>query len=287
MENISRARKATKEGVYDVVIVGAGPAGISGALMAKKLGLKAIILEQNSLGGTVFTFPRSKIVMTAPMDLPLYGKVKLYDTSKDELLTLWNKVIAENDLEVMENKKVAGIIPKEGGEFKVQTETGEEYLCNSVLLAIGRRGSPRKLNVPGEDKQKVAYRLLEPERLSNKKIVVVGGGDSAVEAALLLKDDNEVVLSYRKDKLSRIKPKNKAKVDEAIADQSFKVIFNSNLVSINDESVILKVDDQEEAQLLENDLVYIFAGGELPTKFLEKAGVSITRRFGYILKSYK
>lgn len=287
MENIARARKATKEGVYDVVIVGAGPAGISGALMAKKLGLKVIILEQNSLGGTVFTFPRSKIVMTAPMDLPLYGKVKLYDTSKDELLTLWNKVIAENNLEVMENKKVAGIIPKEGGEFKVQAESGEEYLCNSVLLAIGRRGSPRKLNVPGEDKQKVAYRLLEPERLSNKKIVVVGGGDSAVEAALLLKDDNEVILSYRKDKLSRIKPKNKAKVDEAIADQSFKVIFNSNLVSINDESVIMKVDGQEEAQLLGNDLVYIFAGGELPTKFLEKAGVSITRRFGHILKSHK
>lgn len=286
IENIAKAHKAITPGTLDVIIVGAGPAGIAAALMAKKLGLSAVVLEQNSLGGTVYTFPRAKIVMTAPMHLPLYGKVKLYDTSKDELLTLWTKVISDNGLEIIENTKVESIIPQEDGEFKVTTEGGTTYRGASVLLAIGRQGSPRKLNIPGEDKQKVAYRLLEPERIEGKKIVVIGGGDSATEAALLLKDTNEVILSYRKDKFSRIKPKNKVKIETAIADGSLSVIYNSNLVTINDESVILKVDE-DDPKMIANDLVYIFAGGELPTKFLEKAGVAITRRFGYIVKQYK
>lgn len=286
IENIAKAHKAKTANTLDVVIVGAGPAGIAAALMSKKLGLNALVLEQNSLGGTVYTYPRAKVVMTAPMHLPLYGKVKLYDTTKDELLTLWNKVIDDNGLEIKENTKVESIIPQKDGAFKIMTEVGKEYRSASVLLAIGRRGSPRKLNIPGEDRQKVAYRLLEPERIEKQKIVVVGGGDSAVEAALLLMDQNEVVLSYRKDKFSRIKPKNKAKIDNAVIDQKLKVIYNSNLLTINDESVILKVDG-EDPKMLPNDLVYIFAGGELPTKFLEKAGVAITRRFGYIVKQYK
>ncbi len=286
MKNIAEVCTERREGVIDVVIVGAGPAGISAALMAKKIGLSAVVLEQNSLGGTVYTFPRAKIVMTAPMDLPLYGKVKLYDTSKDELLSLWNKVINENSLEIVENTKVEQILPIADGEFKVSTEQGQTYRCQNVLLAIGRRGSPRKLNIPGEDKQKVAYRLLEPERLSNKKVLVVGGGDSAVEAALLLQEENEVILSYRKDRFSRIKPKNKAKVEEAIAAGTMSVIYRSNLAAINDESVLLKVEDEEEVRMIPNELVYIFAGGELPTRFLEKAGVAITRRFGYVMKKH-
>lgn len=287
IENIAKNKKESKENVLDVAIIGAGPAGISAALMSKKLGLSATVLEQNSLGGTVFTFPRAKVVMTAPMNLPLYGKVKLYNTSKGELLDLWNKVIAENKLEIKENTKVENIIPLEDGTFKLVTTHGDEYISNHVLLAIGRRGSPRKLGVPGEDSQKVAYRLLEPERISGKKIIVVGGGDSAVETAILLKDDNDVILSYRKDKFARIKPRNKEQVLAAIENGSLKMIYNSNLASIKEDSVMMKVADEENPQLIKNDLVYIFAGGELPTKFLAKAGVAITKRFGYILKSYK
>jgi thioredoxin reductase len=143
-------------------------------------------------------------------------------------------------------------------------------------LAIGRRGTPRKLNVPGEESQKVAYRLLEPERISGKKIVVVGGGDSAVESAMLLKDDNEVILSYRKEKFARIKPKNKEKIDEALADKSLTAIFNSNLVSIDEESIMIQVEGEEKPKRLENDQIFIFAGGEMPTKFLQNAGVEIT-----------
>jgi len=279
-------KKQSRENVIDVAIIGAGPAGISATLCAKKHGLSSVTLEQDSLGGTVYTFPRAKIVMTSPMDLPLYGKAKLYNTSKDELLQLWKKVISEHDIKINEHTKVEQIIPMENETFKIVTNTNEEYICNHVLLSIGRRGSPRKLNVPGEDSQKVAYRLLEPENINSKKILVVGGGDSAIETVLLLKDVNDATLSYRKDKFSRLKPKNKEKLNQAIEDGSLKVIFNSNVISINDNNVLLKINEEDEGKQLENDLVYIFAGGELPTTFLQKAGIEVKKRFGYTMKRH-
>jgi thioredoxin reductase/Pyruvate/2-oxoacid:ferredoxin oxidoreductase delta subunit len=284
IENIVKRKKKAVPNALDVVIIGAGPAGISASLAAKKQGLSSIILEQDSLGGTVYTFPRAKVVMTSPMELPLFGKVKLTDTSKDELLGLWKKVTSEQDIKIKENTKVKDIEPLENGTFKVVADNGDQYVSNNVLLAIGRRGSPRKLNVPGEDLPKVAYRLLEPERISNKKIIVVGGGDSAVESALLLKDQNEVILSYRNDKFSRLKPKNKENVDRAIADHSLRIMFNSNITTIREKSVLMTIG--EETKELENDLVYIFAGGELPTQFLQRAGVEITKRFGHIVKKH-
>jgi thioredoxin reductase/NAD-dependent dihydropyrimidine dehydrogenase PreA subunit len=287
IENIVKSKKPSKPNVIDVLIVGAGPAGISATLAAKKHGLTSVTLEQDSLGGTVYTFPRSKIVMTSPMDLPLYGKAKLYDTSKDELLQLWKKVIADQDIKITENTKVEQIIPVENDTFKVVTLMGDEYICNHILLAIGRRGSPRKLNVPGEESAKVAYRLLEPERIQNKKILVVGGGDSAIETVLLLKENNEAILSYRSDKFSRLKPKNREKIEAAIADKSLKVIFNSTLVSIHDDYVILKTETATTPEKITNDLVYIFAGGELPTGFLQKSGVNISKRFGYVMKRHE
>ncbi len=286
IESIVKNKKTKKENVIDVVIVGAGPAGISATLAAKKHGLSSVTLEQDSLGGTVYTFPRAKLVMTSPMDLPLYGKVKLFDTSKDELLQLWEKVIEAHDLKITEKTKVEQIIPIENNTFRIITNTNEEYICNNVLLSIGRRGSPRKLNVPGEESEKVAYRLIEPERIIDKKVMVVGGGDSAIETALLVKDTNETILSYRKENFSRLKPKNKEKINEAINDKSIHVIFNSNVASINDDHVLLKINEHDDVKQIENDLVYIFAGGELPTSFLEKAGVEITKRFGYIMKRH-
>ncbi len=286
IDSIIKSKKLNTENVIDVIIIGAGPAGISATLACKKHNISSVTLEQDSLGGTVYTFPRAKIVMTSPMNLPLHGKVKLYDTSKDELLQLWRKVISENNIEIKENTKVDNIIPLEDETFKVSTARGEEYIGNNVLISIGRRGSPRKLNIPGEESMKVAYRLLEPENISGKNIVVVGGGDSAIEAALLLKESNSVKLLCRSESFTRSKPKNRERIATASENGSVNVIFNSSLITINDTSVLIKIKDQDEVIETKNDLVYIFAGGELPTKFLEKPGVKITKRFGYIMKKH-
>lgn len=279
VENIARKTRDKHDADYDLVIVGAGPAGISASLTAKKHNLKFITLEQDSLGGTVFTFPRAKIVMTSAMDLPLHGKVKLYETSKPQLLDLWLEVLKKNDISIRENQKVESITPV-FNHFKVVNQQGNEYITKCVLLAIGRRGTPRKLNVPGEQLSKVAYRLLEPELIKQKEILIVGGGDSAIESALLLADQNNVALSYRSEVFSRLKPKNKTKIEDAVSEGKIEVLFNSNVTAIDDDAVSLKIKDREEPLRLKNDLVYIFAGGELPTQFLQKAGIKITKKFG-------
>jgi len=274
-EKISRKSKAE----YDVVIIGAGPAGISATLEASKRNLKSVTLEQDTLGGTVSNFPRAKIVMTSHMDLPLHGKVKLSETSKSELLDLWHEVISKNNIRINEQEKVESI-EKQGDLFIIQTKKGH-YSSKSVLLSIGRRGSPRKLNIPGEENEKVAYRLLEPELIQNQKVLVVGGGDSAIENALLLADENnKVTLSYRGESFSRIKTKNLQRINKASENCEVTVILNSEVSEILDKSVILKLKDSADPKVIENDLVFIFAGGILPTKFLEEIGIKITKKFG-------
>ncbi len=281
VNNIIRSISKAKEDCYDLVVIGAGPAGISATLEAKKHGLKSITLEQDTLGGTVFSFPRSKIVMTSPMDLPLYGKVKLTETKKSELLDLWEKVLSENNLTIKERSKVEHI-SKKGDLFNVVTADGAEYITKSVLLAIGRRGTPRKLNIPGEQLEKVAYRLLEPEGISGKNVIIAGGGDSAIEAALSLMEENSVVLSYRGEAFNRIKPKNSEKINQAAEEKKLEVIYSSNVIQIDPQTVTLSMANNE-TKVMTNDLIYIFAGGELPTQFLQKAGVEITKRFGHTI----
>jgi len=279
VENIVKSLRKTHQATYDLVIVGAGPAGIAAALTAKKHKLNFLILEQDSLGGTVFTFPRQKIVMTSAMDLPLYGKVKLFETSKSALLDLWNAALSKNDITIKEHTKVESIT-NENGIFNIDTLTGEHITSKTVLLAIGRRGTPRKLGIEGEIQEKVAYRLLEPEDISGKNILVVGGGDSAIESALLLADQNNVTLSYRSEAFNRIKAKNGEKIKDAIVSGRVKVLFSTEPLYINKDSVVLTTSKKGEELYIENDLVYIFAGGELPTQFLQKAGVEITKKFG-------
>ncbi len=279
VDNIVHVAKKTHQADYDLIIVGAGPAGISASLTAKKYNLNFLTLEQDSLGGTVFTFPRSKIVMTSAMDLPLFGKVKLFETSKAELLDIWYKALDKNNISINENSKVESIV-SQNGHFKIELIGGQHFTTRTILLAIGRRGTPRKLNIPGENSEKVAYRLLEPEDISGKNIVVVGGGDSAIESALLLADQNTVTLSYRKDVFQRIKPKNSERIHEALQKGLVDVRFNTKLVSIDKEDVTITNGNENEKIKLKNDLVYIFAGGELPTQFLQKIGLKITKKYG-------
>jgi thioredoxin reductase/NAD-dependent dihydropyrimidine dehydrogenase PreA subunit len=267
---------------YDIIIVGAGPAGIAASLAAAKNKMKYLTLEQDSLGGTVYNFPRAKIVMTSPMDLPLHGKIKLGETSKQNLLQLWDDVLKKNKIIINEYEKVESIEKNNGNFFEVKTNKGV-YASKGVILAIGRRGSPRKLNVPGENKEKVAYRLLEPELIKDSNILIVGGGDSAIESALLLSDENRVTISYRSEAFSRIKPKNFEFIIQAIDTNKVKVIFNSNVREILDDKVTIKIDGRENYIDIKNDLVYVFAGGILPTDFLQQVGVKITKKFGDVV----
>jgi thioredoxin reductase/Pyruvate/2-oxoacid:ferredoxin oxidoreductase delta subunit len=277
MENCIRKMKKSPDAKYDVIIVGAGPAGISATLTAASQNLRFLTLEQDSLGGTVFNFPRAKVIMTSPMNLPMHGKLKLSETSKSELLDLWIGVLAKNQISVNQQEKVESINQAKG-YFEVVTNK-EKYTSNAIILCIGRRGSPRKLGVPGEEKEKVAYRLLEPELIHNQDVLVVGGGDSAIESAMLLTDEkNNVSISYRSESFARLKPKNLERISQAIETKKVKVFYTSNVKEIKDESVILNFNGSEKE--IKNDLVFIFAGGELPTKFLEKIGIKIEKKFG-------
>lgn len=273
-------KKHTAE--YDLIVVGAGPAGFSATLAAKKHQLKTLTLEQDTLGGSIASFPRSKIIMTSPMEIPLHGKVKFYETNKAELLQLWNAILGKNQVEIVENSKVEAIVPS-GNTFEVTTKQGETYTAHKVILAIGRRGTPRKLNVPGEHLEKVAYRMIEPELIDNKHILVVGGGDSAVEAAMLLADTNKVTLSYRGEGFPRIKPRNAERLKEFQSKQKLDVLFNSNVKSIDENVVTIKINNEPNDLVIANDLVYVFAGGELPTQFLEKIGIKSTMKHGEVL----
>lgn len=273
-----KGAKQADKGVYDLLIIGAGPAGIGASLAAVKHELNFLTIEQDDIGGTVLHYPRHKIVMTSPVELPMYGKVKLRETTKEALLELWMSVIDKTGLEINIKEKMTGL-KEENGKFRVITTRGE-YLTKNVVLAIGRRGTPRKLGVPGEELPKVAYRLLDPEQHKNQRLLVVGGGDSAVETAIALSrpPGNDVVLSYRGDAFSRIKPANKQRLDEAASQKTIKIMLNSNVREIGEKEIKIAVG--EEVTVIQNDYVYIFAGGELPNEFLKSIGIQIEKKFG-------
>jgi thioredoxin reductase len=262
----------------DVLIVGAGPAGFAATLASKQHGLRWATIEQESLGGTVAHYPRGKIVMTAPVQLPLYGVVKLRETTKEALLEFWRDVERKTGIEIQYNERVEGISPVSGG-FVVETSCGK-YRTRSVVLAIGRRGTPRKLGVPGEGDPKVVYRLIDPVQYRGQRVLVVGGGDSALEAAISLADEpgTRVTLAYRSDGFSRAKPKNRDKLDTAVEQRGLRALLKSQVREIAPTHVEVETPDGEET--LENDAVIVCAGGILPTGFLESIGVAIETKRG-------
>jgi thioredoxin reductase (NADPH) len=261
-------------GVYDVLIVGAGPAGISASLRAIEKKLNYVTVDEGDMGGTVAKYPRQKLVMTSPVEFPTYGKFKKTELSKEELIAFWNKVLQRTDFRFHRGEKVEDIKKDEDGAFTIVTPQAK-YRAHTVVLALGKSGSPRKLGVKGEDLPKVMYRLIEADHYINKRILVVGGGDSAIEAAMGLGHQvgNQVTLSYRKEAFSRIKERNAQRIEESIRKGKVKVIFNSAPVEFKLNSVVLEVGGQ--TQELPNDYVWIFAGGEPPTAFLKKIGVGL------------
>lgn len=262
-------------GIYDVLIVGAGPAGISASLRAIEKKLSYITIERDEVGGTVAKFPRQKVVTTSPLDFPIYGKLKKTELSKEHLLAFWDMVLNREEFNVCADTKVDDIKKGADGIFTVMTAT-QQYRARTVVLAIGRAGIPRTLGLKGEQLPKVMYRLIEADQYRNKRILIVGGGDSAIEAALALaqQDGNRVTLSYRKQHFYRIKERNAQRIGECQRTGKIDVVFNSVPMEFRQDQVILAVGGR--LQVLSNDLVWIFAGGTPPYDFLKKIGV----RFG-------
>lgn len=259
--------------VYDVIIVGAGPAGISASLRAAEHGLRALTIERETVGGTVTKYPRQKLVMTSPVEFPLHGRFNKTTLSKEDLLAFWKKIMERTDLNIHTTEGVEAVQRQWDGLFTVRT-TKHVHAARAVVLAVGKAGTPRKLGVKGEELPHVLYRLIEADHYTDKNILVVGGGDSAVEAALGLAHQrgNKVTLSYRRGEFSRLKDRNAKRIQEHIASKRINMMFNSVPTEFREGSVLIEADGQVSE--LPNDLVWIFAGGIPPSDFLKSAGVA-------------
>jgi thioredoxin reductase/Pyruvate/2-oxoacid:ferredoxin oxidoreductase delta subunit len=279
---IESIRKAGRKGAdADVVIVGAGPAGIAAGLGAIEHGLRYVLLEQeDALGGAVYHYPRNKLTMTAPVKLPIVGKVKLGpEIRKEALLDLWNGIIGRTGLAVRFREKMESIERLEDGSFVVRS-TRASYRAGAVLLAIGRRGTPRKLDVPGEEQPKVVYRLVDPDQYRDQRVLVVGGGDSALEAAVTLSEQPgcRVTVSYRSESFSRVKPANRNRLQARQAAGAIRVLLKSTVQSIGTADVTL--EHAGEVRRLRNDAVIVCAGGELPFDLLKRVGIAFSTHRG-------
>lgn len=263
----------------DVVIVGAGPAGLGAGLAAVARKLRYALIEQDEFGGAIRHYPRQKLVMTRSMDLPGFGRVWLSTARKEEIVDLFEEVVAKTGLKIDVPERVESV-ERDGDGFIVVTSK-RRLSTWRVVLAVGRRGTPRRLGVAGEEHEKVAYRLIDPELYRHQHLLVVGGGDSAIEAACALAEQpgNRVALSYRGASFNRAKPANRARLDALVAGGGVRLLLESDVVSIDVDRVALRVKGEGEI-VLPNDYVFVFAGGVLPTEFLEKAGLTVRTHFG-------
>lgn len=261
----------------DLLIVGAGPAGISASLRAREARLKFLTISKDDLGGTVRQYPRRKVTLTQPMELPLHGKLGRTEYRKEELVELWDGLRDKYSLPIHTGVGIESAARQEGG-LLTRTTAGS-VRSRFVLLCLGRRGTPRRLNVPGEDSQKVFYRLIDAASYRGEHVLVVGGGDSAIEAATGLADQpgNVVTLSYRKRNFFRLKARNEERIRRYCQSGRVRVLFESKVAKIDSSAVALRVKDpesgQESVSVIRNQQVFIFAGGEPPYPLLKKMGI--------------
>ncbi len=272
------ARRPRGEGEeLDVVIIGAGPAGFSASLAALEAKLRCVTIEQESLGGCVFQYPRGKIVMTQPAVLPIVGKIKMTLTTKEDLLQVWIAAQQSTGLQININERVESVTPS-GEGFIIKSAKGE-YRARSVLLSVGRRGTPRKLGVKGEEQSKVVYRLIDPEQYTGQRVIVVGGGDSALEAAASLAEAGaSATLSYRGDAFGRAKQRNRDRVKAAVGAGSLTLMLKSEIEEIGVETVRMRHDGKVVE--IGNDAIIVNAGGVLPTEFLKSVGITVETKWG-------
>jgi thioredoxin reductase/NAD-dependent dihydropyrimidine dehydrogenase PreA subunit len=265
---------------YDAAVVGAGPSGISATLRLMELGRRVLLLDRDSVGGTIMHYPRAKVVMTGALEFAIVGNVSRKKMSKEDLVDLWKSIVERTNLPVKTGVLVNGVTPDADGMWKLETSAGPIRAAN-VLLALGRRGAPRKLEVPGEENGKVSYSLLEPEVFRGKHMLVVGGGNSAVESALSLADSNacaSVTLSYRRSALARCRVENRRRIDVAIQAGKVRPLMPSEVVSIHPNEVVLKLERDQVT--IPNDNIIVQVGGTAPAELLKKFGIDVVTKRG-------
>lgn len=260
-------------GVLDVAIVGAGPAGLAAAARCHERGLSHVVLEKGRLASTVRDYPKRKHVMAEPNSVPAKSSLWFQACSKEELLERWEQAVVAHGIQIVEGAEVTSIAEVDGG-FRLQHSRGELHAAN-VVLCVGKRGSPRRLGVPGEVYPRVRYALSDAEAYRGKAVLVVGGGDSAVEAALSLASVGgvQVTLSYRRGAFTRTKAANRKRLEAYAADGRVRVVLSSTVVALEPGAVRLAALGGE--QRLANDVVLALLGSEPCTALLRNAGVRV------------
>jgi len=276
---IAKSGRRGRPGELDVIVVGAGPAGIGAALALTAYGLKVQIVDQDRYGGTITHYPRAKVVMTGAFELPGYGSVRRKTMSKEQLLELWTDIRERVQLDIKEGMRVEAIHP-DGPSWRL-VGPGWQDRAAAVILALGRRGAPRELGVPGEQLAKVSYRLIEPEPFAGKHVMIVGGGNAAADCAIALANAKlcaSVSISYRRPELARLRSSVRADIERCFAAGTIAPLLATEVVAIAERHVTLTT--AEGVQQVVNDNVIVQIGGQPPSELLRTIGIELVEKRG-------
>ena len=274
MEKQGRFKTKAEEGL-DLVIIGAGPAGLSAALEAQSRGLRYVVLERAKVASTVRSFPPGKKVYAEPRFLKNLSQIASEgDKEKDAFIAMVEDLVAEKGLQIKEGVEVTAVKRRDEHRFTIETDGGKTFEAANVVVAVGRQGQPRLLEAPGADlSHKVTYRLHTAEDYRDKDVLIVGGGNSAIEAALMLAPHNRVTLSYRGDNLYRAKEDNRIALEAAARESQLTILYQSQVKEIGETEVTLDVDGV--AQSIPNDNVIVLIGTLPPVDFLLDMGLEL------------
>ncbi len=261
-------------GTRGLVIIGAGVSGVSAAIEARTRGIDAVLLEAADSFSTIRNFPRKKPIFTYPTEMIPAGQMRFRSEVKEDLLDELQSQVDTQGIEITPGR--AERIERTSGKLLVHVADGPPLKAARVIVAIGRTGNFRKLNVPGEGLEKVSNRLIDPRGFEGKRVLVVGGGDSALEAAVSLADEGaQVDLSYRKQAFSRPKADNVASIERLERAGTLRLHLGTNVQEIAEDSVTLCGESGRD-ETLPNDQVFVLIGREPPLDFFRRSGIPIT-----------